>query len=197
MAEAVGTAIKQQASPDSPGRYRDRQEPRLPRAGARPRDRGSLFPPPPKRSRTNWRIVTCRSSPVRSGCGLSYAVLKGRSNYVCRQRVEELSGGSAATWLLGQDDGFGSGGRAASARSGVRCGGWSPGRGGTGPKQARAVKATAGKPYHGRPGRAGVGAERCGVGAGEHGMARMPGSGAVPFGRRMLRRSGSSTCRKG
>ncbi len=39
------------------------------------------------------------------GMRFSYAVLKGRSNYVCRQRVEELSGGSEQL-LLGQDDGF-------------------------------------------------------------------------------------------
>ena len=39
------------------------------------------------------------------GMRFSYAVLKGRSNYVCRQRVAELSGGSEQL-LLGQDDGF-------------------------------------------------------------------------------------------
>ena len=44
------------------------------------------------------------------GVRFQYAVLKGRSNYVCRQRVEELSGGTQQL-LLGQDDAFGSGGR--------------------------------------------------------------------------------------
>jgi ATP-dependent DNA helicase DinG len=43
------------------------------------------------------------------GVRFHYAVLKGRSNYVCRQRVEELSGGSEQL-LLGQDEAFGGGG---------------------------------------------------------------------------------------
>ncbi len=42
------------------------------------------------------------------GVRFHYAVLKGRSNYVCRQRVEELSGGSQQQ-VLGQDDAFGTG----------------------------------------------------------------------------------------
>src|SRR5580698_9106563 len=43
------------------------------------------------------------------GVRFHYAVLKGRSNYVCRQRVEELSGGTQQQ-VLGQDDAFGRGG---------------------------------------------------------------------------------------
>ena len=65
------------------------------------------------------------------GVRFHYAVLKGRSNYVCRQRVEELSGGrSNRCW----DKTTRSALAAASARSGVRCGGWSRGRRGTGPR---------------------------------------------------------------
>ncbi len=58
------------------------------------------------------------------GLRFGYAVLKGRSNYVCRQRVEELSGGSEQL-LLGPDDGFGGPGpsglaaRAGGAPAGV------------------------------------------------------------------------------
>ena len=45
------------------------------------------------------------------GLRFRYAVLKGRSNYVCRQRVEELSGGTEQL-LLGPEDGpTGMGGR--------------------------------------------------------------------------------------
>ncbi|HTT88702.1 MAG TPA: ATP-dependent DNA helicase, partial [Acidimicrobiales bacterium] len=51
------------------------------------------------------------------GVGFRYAVLKGRSNYVCRQRVEEFSGG-ADQLLLGEDDGVGTVGEWTSSRFG-------------------------------------------------------------------------------
>ena len=77
------------------------------------------------------------------GVRFQYAVLKGRSNYVCRQRVEELSGGTRATstgtrrWPSAVVAGAG------SARSGGRCSGWSRGRRqGTKARAAHGGKAT-------------------------------------------------------
>ena len=64
------------------------------------------------------------------GARFRYAVLKGRSNYVCRQRVEELSGGSEQL-LLGPDDGFGapgSGGLGPLGREVRRLVTWAKGR---------------------------------------------------------------------
>ena len=52
----------------------------------------SWSPPPPRRCRTSWPARTCRSSPTTSAGTFSFAVLKGRSNYVCRQRLDEISG---------------------------------------------------------------------------------------------------------
>jgi ATP-dependent DNA helicase DinG len=51
------------------------------------------------------------------GTRFRYAVLKGRSNYVCRQRVAELFG-STEQLLLGEDDGPGSGGSGSYGRLG-------------------------------------------------------------------------------
>ena len=57
---------------------------------------GSSWPPPPRRSRTSWRARTCRSWPSTSAEPFAFAVLKGRSNYLCRQRLAEVVGRRAA-----------------------------------------------------------------------------------------------------
>ena len=63
------------------------------------------------------------------GVRFRYAVLKGRSNYICRQRVEELSGGTEQL-LLGQDDettGVGPGGLGPLGREVRRLVSWGKG----------------------------------------------------------------------
>ena len=76
------------------------------------------------------------------GARFRYAVLKGRSNYVCRQRVEELSGGSEQL-LLGPDDGFGapgSSGLGPLGREVRRLVSWAKGRGTKGREKGTEVK---------------------------------------------------------
>ena len=51
------------------------------------------WPPPPRRCRTSSPARTCPSSPSTSTRPFDFAVLKGRSNYVCLQRIRR---GSAA-----------------------------------------------------------------------------------------------------
>ena len=53
---------------------------------------GWWWPPPPRPSRTSWPPRTCPWWPRPSTGDFSFAVLKGRSNYLCRQRVAEIGG---------------------------------------------------------------------------------------------------------
>ena len=65
------------------------------------------WPPPPRRCRTNWPRRTCRWSRRVSACPvpLDFAVLKGRSNYICRQRVAEVGSGGIQPELDDQGPG--------------------------------------------------------------------------------------------
>ena len=92
MAEAVGRRHPRAAPPRRAGRHRDRQEPGLPGAGpalgqpggGRHRHQG---PPGPAR-----RPGTCPSCAEHLDVPFEFAVLKGRSNYLCRQRAAEVRG---------------------------------------------------------------------------------------------------------
>ena len=53
---------------------------------------GSSSPRPPRRCRTSSPARISRSSPRRWRPTSTWAVLKGRSNYVCLQRVREVTG---------------------------------------------------------------------------------------------------------
>ena len=76
--------------------------------------RRSSSPRRRRRCRTSWPRRTCLG---RAGLGLpaplDFAVLKGRSNYVCRQRVAEVGSGGIQAELgdqgLGRADEFGAG----------------------------------------------------------------------------------------
>jgi ATP-dependent DNA helicase DinG len=61
---------------------------------------------------------------VERGLGrdFSYAVLKGRSNYICRQRVAEVGSGGIQPELGGEDGGGGAGGAGAGAGVGAGAG---------------------------------------------------------------------------
>ena len=91
MAEAVAAGHRRQPPSRRAGRHRHRQDPRLPRAGDRAPASRSSWPPPPRRCRTSSPARTCRSSPSTSTRPFDLAVLKGRSNYVCLQRVREVA----------------------------------------------------------------------------------------------------------
>ena len=109
------------------------------------------------------------------GVPFEFAVLKGRSNYICRQRVAEVASG---------DQQLGSTSTRSrrrpsppnSARSAGRFAGWSSGRPGR----------------HRGPGRAGVGAQPGRLVAAERRVAGVPGRGPLPLGRHLLRGGGAA-----
>ena len=94
MAEAVADAVESAAATSScrpaPGTGKT---PRLPRARAAVRAAAPWWPPPPRRCRTSWPARTSRSSPSTSTRPFEWAVLKGRSNYLC---LPAPAGGRAA-----------------------------------------------------------------------------------------------------
>ena len=117
------------------------------------------------------------------GRHLSYAVLKGRSNYLCRQRVAEVDGGGEQLSLAPDgaeppdaDDRF-----ARDAGDGAGDGGRLRGPG-------QAADPLGGGDRHRRSGRARVRAALPGLGHGLHHRRRVPGRLPLPFGRRLFRR---------
>ena len=63
------------------------------------------WPPPPRHCRTSWRRRTCPLVERGLASTFSYAVLKGRSNYICRQRVAEVGSGGIQPELGGEAGG--------------------------------------------------------------------------------------------
>ena len=96
---------------------------------------------------------------------LTFAVLKGRSNYVCRQRLGEIDASAQQLALDGLVE------RAPE-------------------EELRDIKTWAGTTAHRRPGRAGLRAVARGVGGGERGLPGVPGRLALPAGWVVLRRGG-------
>ena len=128
----------------------------------------SWSPPPPRRCRTSWRARTSRSWPSTSDEPFAFAVLKGRSNYVCLQRVAEVGRRRRAA-------------RPRRARPSRRLGRAS----------SRRSCAWAADDRDRRPGRARLRAVAAGVGRGQRQPRRSaPGAHALPEGRRVLRRAG-------
>ena len=84
IAEAIGGA-----PPRGAGRHRHRQVARLPRPRGDVASRRPSSPPRPRRCRTSSPTRSCRSLAAHLGRESEWAVLKGRSNYLCLQRLDE------------------------------------------------------------------------------------------------------------
>ena len=108
---------RQRPAPRRPGGHGDRQvaSPTSSRPSCRAAPRS--WPPPRRRCRTSWPPRTCRSWPSTSTSSSTWAVLKGRSNYLCLQRVREVRDPGAASWSS----------RTCSRRTGTRSSAWRPG----------------------------------------------------------------------
>ncbi len=141
---------------------------------------------------------------VESGLGLpaplDYAVLKGRSNYVCRQRVAEVGSGGIQAELGDQTLGRADepdweapepgAGKAPEKRGGCRA---TRGHGRRG-APARGLVADG---AHWRPGRPVIRAVGPGLEHVERRAAGVPGSLQLPLGRQLLRRGGTRPGRDG
>ena len=57
---------------------------------------GRSWPPPPRRCRSSWSTTTCRSWPTHLGVPFTAALLKGRSNYLCRAALADAVAGADA-----------------------------------------------------------------------------------------------------
>ena len=210
MAEAVGAAIRVAAPPRRASGHGHGQEPGLSGARAGPgRPRGGFHghqsaPGPTGAPRPAAAVAL-------AGARFEFAVLKGRSNYICRQRVNEISGGGQQL-ALGESDGPEPPQRWAGWAG--RCAAWWRGRAAPRPPASQAANGQAarrGGRSAGTPGRAG---RALGGGHGTRrivsgdraelsfepseaawaqvstGLAGMPGRRPVPLGRRVLRRGG-------
>ena len=154
------------APPRRAGRHRHRQVARLPRA------RAALGPADRRRDRHEGAAGPAReegSAVPRAHLGhpFTFAVLKGRSNYVCRQRLAEMSTGTDGRARLGVEQ--------ARPRCATRCG--ASGVGGEDRAPAIGPSSTF-EPT-------GAAWTAVSVGCGE-----CPGAHRVPDGRRVLRREG-------
>ena len=81
----------QRASPRRRGADRIGQEPRLPRARGRLRAEGRRSPPRRSRCRVSSSARTCRRCCEHGSVPFTFALLKGRSNYVCRAKLRAAS----------------------------------------------------------------------------------------------------------
>ena len=89
MAEAVAEAIADGRHLVVQAGTGTGQVARLPRAGHPVGRADAWWPPPPRRSRTSWPARTCPFLAEHLDRPFAFAVLKGRSNYLCRQRLDE------------------------------------------------------------------------------------------------------------
>ena len=140
------------------------------------------WPPPPRPCRTSWPRRTCPRWSGGSVSAFTFAVLKGRSNYICRQRVAEVGSGGIQPEL-----GDEAGSRTPSptepgdsARERPR----GPGRRGAHP--AELVR----DHDEWRPGRPELRTQRAGVDHGQRRSAGVPGRLQLPLGQPVLRRGG-------
>ena len=194
-----GRGAGHRGPPRGPGGHGDRKVAGLSGAGRPERARRSWWPPRPRRCRTSW--PTKDLPLVEAGLGLpvplDFAVLKGRSNYLCRQRVAEVGSGGVQAELGDRRpaartprpvDAGGGGERGRRRRCDAARG---PGRPG----------ATAGGlvPDVGDrgPGRPRLRAVRPGLEHGQRRAARVPRRLQLPVGRPVLRRGGPRPGRRG
>ena len=131
------------------------------------------WPPPPRPSRTSSPARTSPSSRRHLDHPFAWAVLKGRSNYLCMQRLAELVATGQGEGQLALDGVA----ERAPAEELLQLGHW------------------AGTSAHRRPGRAGRGAVRPGVERGERERPRVPGRGPLPERRRSASRRRRATGR--
>ena len=146
---------------------------------------GWWWPPPPRRSRTSWPP---RTSPGgrRHRAGLSFAVLKGRSNYLCRQRVVEVGGGGEQLTLAG---GAGDGAPTPPSGTPTAAGGLTERRRAASADQVRRLVRWAAEPPTGDRAELEFEPALPGLGHGLDHRPRVPGRIPVPLGQRLLRRA--------
>ena len=162
MAEAVARADRRAAATSwsRPGPAPASRWPTWSRPSSPAAPRSS--PPPPRPCRTSWPPRTCRSWPSTSAWSSSWAVLKGRSNYLCLQRVREARDPGAGQLEL-------------EDLAPVL------------PQGGRAAGDVGGHHGHRRPRRAGLEPERPGVGVGQRHQRGVPRGHALPARRAVLR----------